>query len=473
MNWIKKIGISVAAICLFFIPAYAEDLNVTDISGYIENGTAVYSAKIFNEGTVTANPVMVLAVYQNNVLQEWKICKTSGIAAGENASLSVSVDEITVDDATKIIGFIWENTKYRIPIDVTEIERMGSNDTGISGFLLTGIDSDFIDIDNENKLIQVKLPLYDREGAEIDITSIETAVTVNNQNAAVKIDDTALSGEDLKKFGTVDYSSASEIIVTAEDGTEMSYELELYRIISENFESGLISGYSVGDSNNPGKLIGDFSIAGESTQKYIKYNVQDYGGGTQFLDGVSIGVLDINDAKLINQGGVIPVGESGASGKALQLRKDTHDNSNTSTGITRFRIENIPDLADADEIVVEYDVAYDFNVQGIAVNPYVAGLDIGIDTTRICGPNSNNNPNGVILVFNQSTTYDLNKWHHIKAVLTKNSSGNADMVTYIDGTDTGIYSEEDGVIWPTYFQFAVSNRRCIGLWIDNISISYK
>ena len=503
MNWIKKISIGAAAACVLTAPVWVSAATVTDSGGSLDNGTASYTATISNDQGEAIRPVITLAWYENGTLQKLAQDTADGdIAPGSSAALSVSMDGINKTDNTRVVGFVWEDRSETVPVGYKEIERLGSSDTRITSITADGMDASAFAVDPESGRIEMRIPLYDSEGEAFDAAATRTlTVNVARADATVKVGDLILDGEGTQKTGQLALTEIKSLTVTAADGTQAGYAVDTWMGLQESFdEDSRVSGTYKG-VNGKASFEGDFAVKGSEAKKIITASMNPQ-TNRDYHEFLTIGVRPIEEARQSGKTEAIGTAQSWASGGALNIAKTANDGTGNGTSSARVEFK-VPGIAAADEMVLEYDVAYDFNVgedeDYNRPDPYVTGMELTTDngTTnraryRVHGAypgvdRSTHPPEECYIQFGKadSSKYSRNSkdknlevWHHIRVEGEKNSDSVGSYHIWIDGElqedplDMG--NADNGIGWSTgVIRFTGSTSRCMSFWVDNVAISYR
>ena len=501
MNWMKKLGIAAAATCLLAMPAWAaEDLAVTDVTGTVENGSVSYSATVTNNTAEDANPIMVLVWYENGIMKGASYAKAdTAIGVNGAATLTAKLTGVTVTDATRITGFIWQTGTigsdglYTIPVSMEEIEKLGSGNTKISSIALAGVDADAVSVDAENKVITVEFPLFDTDGNSVTVPegALDATVNMEDAKASVKLDGTAFTGTtaDNAKTGSVNLATSKEFTVTAEDGTVDTYQVAVARSLKLDFEDGgLVTGYSHGTDGTQ-TLTGNFAVKGNAAE-YISGLIGTFkdNSATLCASGLSIGTQPVADALQSDGETLIDNSDyTAADGKAILVKKNTFMTpsgklESVNTGNVWLKISALPGQASATEYVMEFDMAVDYNCEKDATKNL--RTEFGHSGVNISGPSFRLGAAGVAFKTTAATklnvglssgtvygatTKDGSQWRHFKIDAAK-VNGTPTYTFYIDGE---LITTQTNDSWLTDVNFQTSAQRATGLWFDNISISYK
>lgn len=489
----KRIGAGVLALGMLYCPVSAKtgDVTVSDIIGEVSGGSAVYRAQVKNQTADEAKPIMVLVRYENGELVDVKISAQT-ISAGESADMSVSMSDVTVTDSTKITGYVLEDKLFAVPISVSEIERLGNNSTKLEDFRVVGVDGAKVQLDDENKVIEVTLPLYQKTADAVSaVESIQIAsVTAENEKSTVKIGDETLSGEGNEKTGEVNFGDASSVSVIAEDGTTAEYSLSLVRSIQENFdENSVFSGdMLVGNPSKTGSWEneGNGIVQGDAARYFT---LTWSGNSNDYVKDISIGVLPIEEAHS-RDGAAMEKGNSGADGNAIRISKTRSTGNAEGNALPIFGIKGNVFGNAKDEIVLEYDVAMDYTrvtegpigCLGGGIRYFGWGSDkyTIFDNTNVkLGELSKI---GNLAISQGGTLFTANgqngkpncppdSWYHVKTVIKMPDKL---MTTYIDGKQIGT-AFDAASIWSNsmLISFQTSGFRSMDVWVDNILITCK
>lgn len=491
---IKRLGAAVLISSLMSVPCAAKsgDLTVSETRGEILEGTASYSAKLTNNTAEAVSPAMVLVWYENGVLKNIK-AHTVTVPAGGNVNMNTQIPGVTVTDDTKVTGFILENKKFSIPISYDEIERLGNNSVNIEDFKINGLDTAEISIDSENKKIDVLVPLYNKSGDTTEEvgTQQNVSVTVENAKSTVAIDGAALVGNDSEKTktGTVDFTDAKTLTVTAEDGTVCDYALSCGRFIKEDFDndSAFSSEMLVGSPEKSETWqSGTKNLAQGEAARY--FSTVCTGNANEYAESISIGVLPITEAHKRDRTSVMDTGSTDASGKAIRISKTRGQGNDATNATPYFQINNAYKGA-KEYVALEYDAAFDYGrvTEGM-VGTRGGGIRyFGSDKYAIYD-NSNKNTNeleqiwNLQLVENAATVWangangrpncPPDSWYHVKTVLdVKNKTA----TTYIDGKQLGTAEFDVSEYWKgnILISFQTSGFRSADLWVDNIKAVWR
>ena len=486
MKRLRKLAIVsiMTLLCLTGVSVRAA-VSVTDFTGDVENGSARSSAIVTNTGTEVASPILVIVRYEDGVMTGVDFdYHDSELQSGDSVELAVNMPGTPVTNLTRITAFVLESRQYAKPImnGVLEIERQGSNKTGIQAIRFTDIETEETVIDEVNKTVQMYLPLYDEEGEAIDTENLSLCVNVDETAEQVRVGDTLLSGDGTEKVGEISLNDKM-LTVTSEDGTQDDYQLIIWRTLSENMEEGgRLSGYSMGKSGAAGTYVGDFAVTGTKTSAIFVPGMNSAGvGDKSYFAGIGLGVQPISSALPAPNASAFPVGDSGANGNALLLRKDTHTSGIGATGCPLMYIygNKMEGFAQAVHYEIEFDMAVGLNVNGPVRQSQVAGLDIRTSngTYRISNTGGSNVASAKFTAGDDqnhvgSSGLSADQWRHFKVMVEQQSNGSFRFTTWVDDTEIPAVDNMVNMGQPSVLLFEGSALRASELWIDNISIRY-
>lgn len=492
-EWKKRVGAGMLMLGLLYFPVLARtgDITVSDEGGEICGSSAVYQAQVNNQTSDEAKPVMVLVWYEDGTLKEVKISAQT-ISAGESAEMSVCLSDVTVTDQTKITGYVLEDKLFAVPVSVSEIECLGNNSTAIEEFRVVGAGDARVQLDDENKTIEVMLPLYQKtEGGVSTVGNLQVAaVTAENEKSTVKIGDITLNGTGKEKTGEVSLEEASSVTVVAEDGTAAEYALSCVRYLCEDFEENSVFSDEmlIGDPSKTGAWKNEKNgLAQGDAAQY--FSTTWIGNANEYSQSVSIGVLPISEAHS-RDGATMETGASGAAGRAIRISKTRSTGSESGNALPLFWINGNAFRGAKSEIVLEYDIAMDYTrVTEGRVGCLGGGIryfGTGTDQYNIFD-NTNVTMNelskvGNLAITQGGTLFTANgqngkpdcppdSWHHVKTVITMPEKL---ATSYIDGKQISAAFDATS-IWNDniLISFQTSGLRSLDLWADNILITCK
>lgn len=489
MKWIKKLGLTAVAACLLSVPVWAAggDVTVSDSVGTVSGTAASYSAAVTNSGTGEAAPVLVLVWYEDGVLKDIQVSSQS-LAPGASATLTASMSGAAVTDVTKITGFVWRDKISAVPVAVEEIERFGSNSTKIEGFRVAGLDASQIQVDAENKRIDLAIPLYQPDGSGVNDLTFDTTVVTESEKASVKIGETELDGAGVEKEAAVDYGAAKTVAVTAEEGTTEEYTLAVSRYLFEDFDQNSVFSDEmlVGSGEKSGVWqSGTTNLAQGDAAQY--FSTTWNGAGGEYGESVSIGVLPVTDAHK-RDGSVMETGDSGAAGRAIRVSKTRAAGNDSGNSIPYFRINGSAFQEAAEEVVIEYDLALDYTrvekgdagcrgggIRYFGKDKYNIYDNTNVSTNKLADVGNLTITQGGTLVTANGDAGKPNcppdAWYHVKTVI---EMPDRTAVTYINGKRLAAPFDVSE-LWTgeVLVSFQTSGFRSLDIWVDNIFVSYQ
>lgn len=489
MKWIKKLGLTAVAACLLSVPVWAAggDVTVSDSVGTVSGTAASYSAAVTNSGTGEAAPVLVLVWYEDGVLKDIQVSSQS-LAPGASATLTASMSGAAVTDVTKITGFVWRDKISAVPVAVEEIERFGSNSTKIEGFRVAGLDASQIQVDAENKRIDLAIPLYQPDGSGVNDLTFDTTVVTESEKASVKIGETELDGAGVEKEAAVDYGAAKTVAVTAEEGTTEEYTLAVSRYLFEDFDENSVFSDEmlVGSGEKSGVWqSGTTNLAQGGAAQY--FTTRWTGASGEYGESVSMGVLPITEAHK-RDGSVMDPGESAAAGRAMRVSKTKGTGSDEGNSTLYFQVKGNQFRDAGEKVVIEYDLALDYTrvekgtvggmgggVRYFGVDKYNLFDNTNVSTSKLTDVKNLAITQGGTLFTADGTSGKPNcppdAWYHVKTVI---EMPDRTAVTYINGKRLAAPFDVSE-LWTgeVLVSFQTAGFRGIDLWVDNIFVSYQ
>jgi len=317
---------------------------------------------------------------------------------------------------------------------------------------IEGINTADVYIDSKRRNIVVNTDAALPGGIDEKIENVKLTLGVNNDECIVKSGDVMFEGTDSVREATLSLTDGTKLQITDEFAGTFDYTVRFnFSRLMLTFDDGSVSG-----STKNGDFLCNIPHANKKFAVTIGANTV-----TGYEDGLSASV--------------VPGGLDGTS--CLLLKKETHSGvGNEDTGFIRFNFNFLPETqVTGDEIEVSYDVKYAFAGQN-TVNPFIAGFEVRDSKNllyRVCGNNSASSwTSGFYIQDTNISGYNITKWHNVRVVLTKTAENTYSAVTYIDNKHI---SKGDAVFQTsmvTSLSLCTSSRRCIEMYIDNISVNY-
>jgi len=457
-------------------------ISIKNETGIIQDSVVSYTAEFMNNSGKAQSPLSAIAWYENGALRDFEIVypENGEIVDGDEASTSVSLNG-NPQTSSRVLGFSLNGKDSFEPLSLKEIHNSGNPENKIVELNIDDADGSEAFIDEDNKVISIYIPLYDKnDGTEYFIDNLKTTLTLS-ENASARINGTGIMFEedgDLKS-AQVDYTKSPMFEVVAENGDVCVYHTKIYRKIDADFEDSLVNGAMFQD----GKVI------------YAKY---DYESGTVVPDEDIIPENGVGKYLYFKSGAGSPAYQSyqqyskaykkevidrnGETSNAMYIEKTVRGEAAVDTYSLRLHFGNIQSLDKfPKELSLSYDIKYE-NVNGDYANdPTVSGLDVyGTKLLyRVSASSSSSNfaESHIVVNGKKAASTDITQWNNVnvnfsvddESVIHSNAYINETFLSAATDTNAGLPLTMDQ---KPEFSLGLSARRCLGLYIDNLKLSY-
>ncbi len=480
MKSLKKVFclvLAVAAlICTVGNSVYAEDSITVSSVTFLSDGEPIrflprtgdaVSASV--TGTGTGTPTLVLAAFDKDGKLLDAKTNTSGLSVG-------SVD--VTDGTEKIRLFVWNGFSDLTP--VTSEEYSLKKGGILQNFSVSGGE---VQISGSN--IDVTVPVWDANGDALNTYTVKAKTLENTGNITV-------GGTTFSADTETDIALKSGSVTVREGEKTENYRLNLnYRIYDDFDDNSVFNDITLtGSTTESGKWTSSSTetelISSSAAKDYITYGWD--GSANTYSNGISIGVKPYTDALKIDKTNPLDKGNSGVSDNALRISKTRSRTGSDSDGTSPWlRISNSAFRENSSQVVVEYDMAFDYahvtqgNIGSLGGGiRYFTKEDYSLyDETNVT--NVTTSPYLKIIESGTKKSYDgvynspalpLDCWYHVKTVLDASTKK---ATTYVNGNKLGEGNADVSAYWTgdNLISFQTSGLRSIDIWVDNLSVTWN